>query len=175
MKRFIFYAGVSVVVACFVGGFAVLFWLLSSVLLTKISEAEFSFFATALCLFLYVLLFLILAIGMVFLACFFVYRANIWYKKSARVFTVLRGNVTEGQTAPDVSPASYFAGGFPGFGYFFPGLSLPIMRNGSSLPFSRKQDPAPRDTQGGSPERGGDDNIRPFPGCQKHHRRGAGR
>jgi hypothetical protein len=167
-----FYAGVSIVVACFLGGFTALLWVLSSAIFTKIAESEFSFSATALYLLLYMLLFLVLAMVTLVAVCFFIYRADIRYRKRARLFTVLRGGVEGERKEPDFSPTSYFAGRLPYYGYFFPGLGFPIMYYGAFGLFPRPQASAPK---GPAPGNGGDANIRPFPGAQKNHRKGFGR
>jgi hypothetical protein len=141
MKRIIFYAGVSIIAACFIGVFAALFWLLSSTIMTKIFEAEFSVFATLLFLFLYVLLLFILAVFMLFSTCFFIYQANIRYKKHTRSFTLLQPDLTGGRNEPAFPLAPYFAGGLPGFGYFAPGLALPFAYYGGL--FIPKQNQVP--------------------------------
>jgi hypothetical protein len=136
MKRIIYYANVTIIAVCFIGCFAALFWLLSSTIMAKIFEAEFSIFTTLLFLSLYALLFLVLAMFMIFAVGFFVYRANILYKKRTRSFTLLRPNVTGEQKKSVFPSASYFAADLPGFGYFAPSQGLPFTTYGGPAPFA---------------------------------------
>jgi hypothetical protein len=197
MKRIIFYADIIIIVGCFTGGFVAFFWLLNSTIMAEIFKADSSAPVTLLFLSLYVLLFLLLAVFMLFAAGFLIHRANIQYKKRARSFTVLQPNVTGGRQESALPPASYFAAGPFGFGYFIPeqGMSpshVPFTAQGKSLSpgkspggnkprltlvkgYETSPGDLPTDTPGApSPKisAGRGAAILPFPRGQKNHRKG---
>jgi hypothetical protein len=154
MKRIIFYVNVIIIAACFAGGFALLLWLLTSAIMGKVSESGSSVFAALLFISLYVPLFLVLAVFMFFAACFFIYRANIQYKKRSRSFAVLQPDLTGGWKESAFSPASHFAGGLSGFGCFAPGPGMPPTNYGGPVSFERKQNYIPFPSQRKNPSHG---------------------
>jgi hypothetical protein len=145
MKRIGFYVNVIIIAVFFTGSFAAILWFLSSRILTKIFESEFSFFTLTLFLPLYMLISVILSIVMLSAACFFIYRANIRYKKSSRSFTVLRSDPTGGREALPLFPAPYFAMNLYAFGCFVPVMGIPYMN------FGLKPYVAPSTKAGASP------------------------
>jgi hypothetical protein len=172
MKRIIFYADVIIIAACFACSFAAIFWLLGSAIMTKISEAEFSVFATVLFLSLYVLLFSVLTVFMLFAAGFFIRRANIQYKKRSRSFTALQPDVTGGRKESSLSPACYIAEDLSGFVCFVPEPGMPFSNSGHKphMTLVKGGRAAPGDPPIDGPgtfspglPAGKDDNIRPFP------------
>jgi hypothetical protein len=142
MKRIIFYADVIIAV-CLSGGFAAIFWILSSTVMAKVFEAEFSAFTTLLFLSLYVLLFFILAVFILFAVGFSIYRANIQHKKRTRSFTVLRPEAAGERKESAFFPISHFAGDLSGFGCFAPGPGMLFTNYESPAPFARERNYAP--------------------------------
>jgi hypothetical protein len=158
MKRIVFCVGVIIIAAGLTGGFAALFFLLTSTILAKISEAELSAFAIVLFLSLSVLLSLVLAVLIVFLIGFFVHQADIQYKKRFRSFTVLQSDVTGRRKESAFFPGA-FAGDLSGFGYFAPGPG--------TFPLATKEDSHGTISPGRIAGKG--NTILPFP--RKNHRR----
>ncbi|MDR0710398.1 MAG: hypothetical protein LBF77_10070 [Spirochaetaceae bacterium] len=154
MKRIIFYAHVIIIASCFTGVFAMLFWFLTSTIMKKSFESEFSIFRMVMFTSLYVPLFLFLAVVILFAAGFFIHRANIHYKMRSRSFTLLRPGVTEGRKESIFSPASHFAGGLSGSGSLIPGPGMPFTNYGGPLPFGQKQNYIPFARQSKNPSYG---------------------
>jgi hypothetical protein len=161
MKRVVFYAGVIIIAICLAGGSVALFWLLMSAITAKISETELSVFTLLLSLCLYMLLSLILTVFLFFSTVFFIYQANIYYKKRTRSFTVLKPDPAGQRKEAAPFPVPYFAGDPLCPSYFVPWPGMLFSNQGARKTLS--------------PESLAGNKILPFPKGRKNPHKGARR